>query len=284
MRRNRRGFRKESKYKKFLFLLIFCILLPAIAIYGGFYASRYVILPAIMYEEDINKEVVVDDTQEKKVENTDETRKVEKSPSQSKEMKYTMKGITIYGIQIGSFTSLDNAKIQLKELKEKNIIGRIVERNNYKVIVGFGFERETIQKAIPLVKEHFKEAFVFEQYIKEKDIMVENNDKEYVTKLNQVNEKIFEEMEKIEKYIIQSKEKQVEISSSEIEKNIKEIKGLEKELKDININNRGKEFKEEYTSMVGELIKGLSNEISSVNVETGMIEFLDKYSKLHTNN
>ncbi|PAB61392.1 SPOR domain-containing protein [Anaeromicrobium sediminis] len=285
MRRNRRGFRKESKYKKFLLVLIFCILLPVVAVYGGFYASRYVILPAIMWNEDeVKKETIVEDTQEKKVESKEESTKVEKSPSKSEGTEYAIKGMTIYGIQIGSFANMENAKIQLKELEDKNIMGRIVEKNNFKVIVGFGSKRETIDKIMPIVKEDFKEAFVFEQYIEEKKIIGENSDKEHFVKLNEINKKVFEEMEKIEEYLVESKGTDVELNSSGIEKNIKEIKGLEKELEDINISNKGKEFKEKYTNIMGEFTKSLSNQISSDNVEKSIIGFLDKYSKLHTNN
>lgn len=283
MRRSRRGYKRQNTGKSFFFYFIFCLILPVVGIYSGYHVARYAVLPAIMYEEkdygEVSEPKVSSENVKKQPDNSNTPEKKVDEVKNNHE-KYFLKEKNILGIQIGSFSSKENADIQLIELSQKGMVGRVIEKDNFKVVLGYASKRENIDKLLPMIREDFDEAFVLTQSLKAKEIPGEASDQDYFNKLNEVDGKIFNFIEKIQMDIINSEDNLDSENKEDIKSSVDEINILKESLGKINKSDKAQEFNLKYINLVQEFLNSNSQEIASKNIQKSILTFIDKYSKL----
>ncbi len=185
MRRNRISRRRKKSKDKLWFFLIFFVIVPIISINLGLALVKYIILPRFNEADENNVQIQLNnmDNTEENISN-DEIDVDKEYISQSKKSnKFELQDITMYNVQVGSFSSKENAKICLEQVKENDMVGYIIKMKNYKVIVGTFLNRQSADNFINQTKENFEDVFIDENHIKTKQINYSENEKEYLLSL-----------------------------------------------------------------------------------------------------
>jgi len=164
MRRSRSKVKKKANIKKRIVIASFIILLPILSIAIGYFGTKYFIIPKFFKEESLNR--VEDQEHPANITNeTDGNEAVEDEksvPKESEEAKYTLElpALTIYSIQVVSFTDFNHAEVLLKELKDKNIEGVLIKSDNYKVLTRSFLDREKAEAHLNDIRDSYQDAFI----------------------------------------------------------------------------------------------------------------------------
>ncbi len=164
----RQTIRRRHKVKKdrLATFLAFFVMAPIISILIGLALVKYIILPRflpvqnenateIMQDDMINSDVLLQqDVQEA---NTNQ-QNTEKSSVQINQTK--AEGITLYNIQVGNFSNIENAQTLANELIDKGLPGYIIKLDMYKVFVGTYSTRQEADKYLAKVKDVYSDAFI----------------------------------------------------------------------------------------------------------------------------
>ncbi|WZL74676.1 SPOR domain-containing protein [Clostridiaceae bacterium 35-E11] len=230
MRQSRIKSRKEYKGQKIGIIILFTILLPVISIGIGYLGAKHLILPNLFSKEIITEELNTSTN----VEDVEvEIHKEEESPESAEETRqedyintFEIKGLDIFGIQVGSFSTKENAQSLIKELNRKGMGGYIWYDDKYKVITAAMLERESIDILITEVKQEYAEAFIVTQNVPTRAVKYGKEDAKYVSLLEKQNIKLIEIFQGLSKNIRQMKEEENSAKDALIS-----IKGYQESLK-----------------------------------------------------
>jgi len=195
MRRNRTKSRKKNKSNNILVILAFIILLPAVSISIGYFGVKYFIVPKFL-----STNTYVENKKENKVGgqgNEDSESRIEENTQQSnggqekaqtnvnkqaekKPYTFELPPLSILNIQVGSFSDMDYAQAQIKQLHDKGLEGYVVKSNDkYKVMVMSFLDRQNAEKYSEKIREYYSDAFISPINIPVRSISYGESDKAY---------------------------------------------------------------------------------------------------------
>lgn len=185
MRQKRTKSRKRVKSNKIFIKLAFGLLLPVLSILIGYFGTKYFIAPKL-----IQSTYVENKTENKGKElinklvrkNQEKTQELEQNSSNADEQKvytFELPALSIFNIQVGSFSDINYAQNQVDELDEKGFKGHIIESNGYKVIAMSFLKRDDAEKFRDQIKNNYSDAFISPINLPVRNIKYGEKGKEY---------------------------------------------------------------------------------------------------------
>lgn len=168
MRRYRRSYRKKGRKPKdkLIFILLFGIISPVVAITLVFFLVQYIIYPQFI-NNDYKPSTVIEERDKKK----DESQ------------------LKIFNIQSGSFDDLSNANAFKDSLNAKQIPAYVVKLDNYKVFSGTFSQKKDAEEFKVYLEENIDETFLHENIIKENKNFNDEFKKEELKEINDLIDK-----------------------------------------------------------------------------------------------
>ena len=165
--RQKRVSRNKKNLGKWRNIIIFFIIAPIVAILITTGLFRYLILPYIVSDDN------PDNINQDKQNNEDDSPKSDKNNNQDNQdsditdptMTLRLDGMSLFNVQLGSFSSKENAESLVSQLKEKEINAYIVDSDSFKVFAGTFFSRREAEKYKDKLKNTYTDAFLKEFYI-----------------------------------------------------------------------------------------------------------------------
>ncbi|TCO80003.1 SPOR domain-containing protein [Marinisporobacter balticus] len=291
MRQSRSKVRKESKGKKLSFIIIFLILLPSISILLGYLGTKYVIKPILSKNSveikentfnEIPREVVKpDENIQPNSENIQPTNEKETYLS-----AFEIKGLDIFSMQVGSFSTKENAQVLVDELKSKEMGAYIWYNERYKVMTISMLDRESIEPFIRNVKQEYEGAFVTTRSVPIKTIKYAEADAQCSMLLESQNKRLIEIFKDVSESIIRSKEKPIHIL---IQKQIDDLEDMKDKLKKEKPTKHIEAIYHAFVKLVDDFIQGLQDGLkndtkSCMTIQNTLMKGLYQYSDFVTNN
>ncbi|NBI05742.1 SPOR domain-containing protein [Senegalia massiliensis] len=173
MGRYKRRYRNKRTVKdKLIYIFLFGIVSPIIAITLGSFLVKYIIYPGFFINQDTEQVIIEDNTKE--VENNTNT-------------------LNIFNIQIGGFNDLNNAKALKESVNNKGLPAYVVKLDNYKVFSGTFLSKEHAEEYKKHLDQNIEESFLHENTINIKttfgdDLKKEDNEKilQLINKCNDI--------------------------------------------------------------------------------------------------
>lgn len=163
MRQKRLG-RSRSSSGKMNNVIIFFVLAPIVAILITVGLFKYLILPYISSDDNpsnVSEEIPSDDNNPQGNNITDK----DNPDITDSYITLELEGLTLFNVQLGSFSSKENAQTLVDKLLENGINGYLVDSNGYKVYAGRFFSRGEAEKYRDELKDTYSDAFIKEFYI-----------------------------------------------------------------------------------------------------------------------
>ncbi|WP_129596840.1 SPOR domain-containing protein [Anaerophilus nitritogenes] len=280
MRLKRNRIRKESEGKKIGIIFLLGILI-FLSVGCGFLLTQHIIIPSFLNHQIEQKNIVKQEERKK----TQEKKENEQSRIDTKNT-LSLNGLDMFSIQIGSFSTSENAQNMVDNLYERKIPAFIVDENGYKVITAVMLDRNSADVFMKTIKSEYEEAFVLSKRIPDKMIQYHNEDEKYIHIFKDENKKFIEILKTIGKKIQQEKNLgniqsfQVDIDAlNEIEKKVNQHQ-TSQDLKTVQNEwiNILKDFSKELTTA----LKNQENPLFEI--ENIFIKKVYQYSKFMTNN
>ena len=176
MKRSRMGIKRNRRKGTLIFVIIFCIVLPATAIYLGLKFTEKVMLPVL------NGDVVIPDGIELDDNNIDQ--EVDNTSNQTKSIETVeIKPLNIYTIQVASLNDTQNADKFINSLTSEKLANLVYKiDNSYKVYTMGATKRSIIEENIGHIKEYYPDAYISEIYVPAKKIEYDANSSEVTMK------------------------------------------------------------------------------------------------------
>ncbi|QEK12323.1 SPOR domain-containing protein [Crassaminicella thermophila] len=287
MRQSRVKTRKESKGKKFSFIIIFVLLLPGISIMLGYLGTKYVILPNLFQNKIITKEY----TSNPKVSNSGNKDFNNQVLQEAYANTFELKGMDIFSIQVGSFTTKENAQILIDELNTKKMGSYLWYNDGYKVLTISMLDRESIDMLLPRIKKEYNEAFVVKINIPTRAIKYGKEDSQYTMLLGDQNARLIKIFKDVSEIIKSSEENSLDIDQRNILvlKNIDNLKDIKAKMKVKvpskhmqQIHNEFIEIVENFEQMLEGVLK--DDEKPIVAIQNALMNELFQYSNFAAKN
>lgn len=165
--RQKRGRRSGKSSGKWGNVIIFFVMAPILAILIAAGLLKYLVLPYIGSEDNpSNIQVGTQNDANNSQDNNNTDNNDNESPNNTDSfITLKLKGLTLFNVQLGSFSSKQNAQTLVDELKENGILGYLVDSNGYKVFAGTFFSRGEAEKYRDDLKNTYSDAFIKEFYI-----------------------------------------------------------------------------------------------------------------------
>lgn len=216
MRRTRLG-KKKVKSEKMINFLAFFVFAPIVAILIGTALVRYIILPQFSNTQKTNDDTVTNS----EVFNEDNELDAESPINEISDdellntQNITIDGLSIYNIQLGSFSTRENAINFANKLLSEGIYSYVVDLDGYKVFGGSYFTREEAEDYLKEIKKYYEDSFISTMDIKNKEISCYNQDIDYLKKLSELHDlikKSYGEEVSLWKSVIESNDKELLIN------------------------------------------------------------------------
>jgi hypothetical protein len=177
MRITRRKLKQEYKTKSVGLTVVFTFLLPILSIYLGYTAFKFFIVPGMQSKELPQQSDII--PSEQTIMNNQKKNDAIPSEEVTKEAFVTtfeLEGFNFYSIQIGKFTTIENAEMMKTELKTKGYEGYIYQNDGYKVIAMSSLSRTGIDAEIENIRKDYPDAYVTTTNIPVQQIKYEKDD------------------------------------------------------------------------------------------------------------
>ncbi len=164
MRQKRRN-RNTKNLGKWRNVIIFFIIAPIVAILITIGLFRYLILPYIVSDD--NPDNINQDKQNNEDDSGqgDDNNNDQDSDITDPIITLRLDGMSLFNVQLGSFSSKENAQSLVNQLKEKDINAYVVDSDSFKVFAGTFFSRTEAERYKDKLKNTYKDAFLKEFYI-----------------------------------------------------------------------------------------------------------------------
>lgn len=263
-RRNRRDGGGAYSY-----LLIF-VIGPIVSIILGAGVVKYVILPQFVPKEDTSNPVSHENTLEDHSLNYDDEEYSEETTELEKST-FSLNSLELHGIQIGNFSTMENAKTLVEELSKNKLSGYIVAKDGYRVLVGSYFTRQKADEKIDEIRKTYSDAFVSTAQIKGENIEYFIVDESYKIQLEKavetLNDAFSKELTLWEEVLINKKiediAKLIEDNNVKIKNDLKEVDGSLMSPKLIDLVSKINDTISIREEIIKEL-KGDSREVSNI--------------------
>ncbi|MBA1335135.1 MAG: hypothetical protein HPY66_0757 [Firmicutes bacterium] len=150
--------KRKAKTGKGVNIVLLIILVPMLGTLLGYAISQKVLIPYLVEKEDAVQGTAA----------ADETPKGDAVPAEADQSKpvvayqrmIDIEGMSIYCVQVGAFSSRDNAERMLEELKDKGFAGSVRKDKMYKVYSLYAFSENAARKQLDRVKEIYSDAHI----------------------------------------------------------------------------------------------------------------------------
>lgn len=179
----------KDKLNKFMFSFVIA---PIIGIVLGIFLVTQWVIP-FLDNNDIGQEAVNPDDsliEDDDKESKDHDDKEQGGESEVEYKELSLDNYNLYNVQVGSFSSLDNAKIFLEEINNKKLGGYILKINDYKIFIGSYLNRTDAESVLKNTKEIYPEAFISEKMIESLTLKYLEEDEEYIDDIAILTDKV----------------------------------------------------------------------------------------------
>ncbi len=176
MKRSRMGIKRSRRRSNLVLVVLFCIVLPAIAIYAGLKLTEKIIIPVINGDEVLPEGLELSDETPPEDTPIDEE---EAANTEKKLETVEIKPLRIYTIQVASLNDTQNADVLISDLNAvglPNLVYKI--DNSYKVYTMGATNRSIMEENIGHIKEYYPDAYISELSLPAKDVQYEADDTE----------------------------------------------------------------------------------------------------------
>ncbi len=182
MRQTRRK-RDSNDASKWIMYFMFIIVAPLLAIFITVGLFKYIIVPRFFPDNEVS--VNINDVQnERNVEDTSDGSASTNTPQESNEtLTLRLGGMNLYNVQLGSFSSKENAQGFVNELRENDINSYMIANDSFKVFAGSFFLREEADRYLMKIRESYSDAFIKHFDIKGAMIEYSISDQQYKDKI-----------------------------------------------------------------------------------------------------
>ena len=171
MKKSRMGIKRNRKRSTLVLIIIFCIILPAIAIYAGLKITERVMLPVLNNDELIPDELELVDPPAPQDDNSD-----------NKETKLEVietNPFTIYTVQVASLNDAQNIDKLIDSLNSEKLSYLVYKMDNsYKVYTMAAMERNIIEENISHIREYYPDSYISEIRVPARKIEYDSNSDE----------------------------------------------------------------------------------------------------------
>lgn len=170
------------------------VIAPVIGIVLGIFLVSKFFIP-FLDNNDIGQEVgKIDDSlidqDDKEKDDKDQADKDQGDKSTVEYKELGLDDFNLYNVQVGSFSSLENAKIFLEEINNKKLGGYILKINDYKIFIGSYLDRTDAESVLKNTKEIYPEAFISEKIIETLTLKYVEEDEEYIDDIAILTDKV----------------------------------------------------------------------------------------------
>lgn len=163
MRQNR-GRKSRRNLGKWGNIIIFFVMAPIVAILITAGLFKFLISPYIVSDD--NEQVIQNEEDNLDQDTTNgDINNNGNSTDTDDTITLKLDGMSMFNVQVGSFSSKENAQVLVDELKQNEINGYMVNKDGYKVFAGTFFSRGEAEKYRDDLKNTYSDAFLKEYYI-----------------------------------------------------------------------------------------------------------------------
>jgi hypothetical protein len=236
MRITRSKLRQTYKNKSFGLTVAFTIILPVISIYLGYTAFKLFIIPGLQPKEIPKQSIgVIPEQTVSDKQNSSETVPMQEETQEAFVTTFELEGVNFYSIQIGKFTTLENAETLRTELKTKGYEGYIYQEDGFKVIAISLLNRAGVDLELQKIRKIYPDAYVTTMSVPAQLIKYTKNDSKNTLSIEEQNKRIMNAFLKMSGYVEQlsREDADVERIKTVADENLKEIESIKNELKKI---------------------------------------------------
>ncbi|MBB6214917.1 hypothetical protein HNQ80_001002 [Anaerosolibacter carboniphilus] len=236
MRITRSKLRQEYKNKSFGLTVAFTILLPILSIYLGYTAFRLVIAPG-MQSKEVPQQSTSLPSEEAESDNQQNSETISKQEATEEAFVTTfeLEGFNFYSIQIGKFTTIENAEAMKTELKAKGYEGHIHQQDGFKVIAVSLLSRTGIDSELQRIRKEYPDAYVTTINIPAQLIKYTKDDNKNTLSIEEQNKKTINTLLKISEQVekLSKESADVENIKTVADESLKEFESIKNELSKI---------------------------------------------------
>ncbi len=262
MRQSRLKTGREYKGRNIGFIIAFALILPVVAISLGYIGTKYIVVPNILSKQELPQK-------KEQVEDGQQPPKPQESPSPSTETTqeayastFEIQGFTIHGVQLGSFSTTDNAKALMETLKKENIGAYLWQKDGFKVICIALMDRNEVDKILPKVKSFDENAFVVSTNIPVRAVKYNKDDAKYTLQISNENRKLIEVYQQLSKQISEEYINQHINDLEKISQQLQKIKEIKIEIEKTAPTEELSKLHSAYIEMLDQLISGLEESLA----------------------
>lgn len=147
--------RKKRKIKNGTsgFFVVMFVLIPLLGIFLGYIATQKIIVPYMSQNEQVVSQNSADSNGSESS-TIEEIKGEESEPVFAYQKMFDIDGFNLYRIQVGAFSSEENALKLVNELKIKGIATILKEEGLYKVFVYYAFEEDLAKKQLEKFRKY----------------------------------------------------------------------------------------------------------------------------------
>lgn len=177
MRITRRKLKQEYKSKSVGLTVAFTILLPILSIYLGYTVFKLFIVPGMQPKEHPQQSSVMP-SEQAVVDNQNSSKAIpdEEVTKEAFVTTFELEGLNFYSIQIGKFTTTENAETMKTELNMKGYEGYVYPNDGYKVIAISSLSRTGIEGELQKIRKAYPDAYITSINIPPQQIKYEKDD------------------------------------------------------------------------------------------------------------
>lgn len=204
MRNSIRRKRHRMEKDRLVTFIAFFVVAPLISIVLGFAIVKFLVIPTFLPVQDETNQLTnqgdindnIDGFEQEEYQPNYEEDNNQNETTQVKQSE--IEGIVLYNLQVGNFSSEENANNLIKELNSKEMLGYLVKGDSYIVFAGTYLTRAEADKYLPEVKISYNDAFISTFSLQDKVITYnsdeENSANNLIEVMNAINNAYNEEL------------------------------------------------------------------------------------------
>ncbi|SHJ21856.1 Sporulation related domain-containing protein [Geosporobacter subterraneus DSM 17957] len=262
MRQTRLKTNREYRGRSIGFIIVFVLILPIVAISLGYIGTKYFVIPNIISKQappPIKEQA--QDHPEPSVSQENSNQTVE-STQEAYASTFEIQGFTIYGVQMGSFSTADNAQALMENLKKQNFGSYLWQKDGFKVITAALMERREADSILSKVKAFDENAFVASTNIPMRAVKYNKEDAKYTLLLTNENRKLIEVFQQLSKQVFEEYNNPSLKNTEKIKEQLEKMKSIREELVRGAPTSDLSRLHAAYVEMLDQMIKGLDETLT----------------------
>ncbi len=212
------------------------------------------------YEEKLNEKIdeLINNSKESNTEESTTTA----SNDDIKEFSMDIPALSIFNIQVGSFSEKTYADKHITQMENEGLVGHVIEKDGYKVIAMSFLDRESANKYKESIREIYSDAFIAAINLPVREITYDNSGNEYANVAIEEVKKLIEYYNNFNSFFANNKFD--EINNSEINQFIDDQIVLLSEIKTSISNIEPTKDFTEFNSNLIEIVDSSTNSLEEI--------------------